>query len=321
MTEEFISDIIAEATNETTESAPSETTIVDETLPETDAISEPDTTSETETEPEPEAQPEDQSQSVEALATQLGWSADHQGPNSVDAATYILRSREIQDSMKERNDSLKGQISNLQTSIDALKEHNERVYQADLNTKQAQIEALQKEKRSAVELADVDKVDEIESKINSIQKDLNQPKPEQAPSTNPAFDSWVKDNQWYLTDNDMAQYADTVAQQYIGAPPERIYSLVRAKVAEVFPDKFENKDTEQSEQAPTTLANVNQKQSAKTKPVGPASPVESAKTTGQTQTFSKSDLSQEQLSIMRQFAQAGIMTEDQYIKDIAKLQG
>ncbi len=320
MTEEFISDIIAEANIENNEpvvnpvEGSSETNINNETLSKTDEISQPDSQTTEETK---ESSNESQSSEVESLASQLGWSADHQGPNSVDAATYILRSREIQDSMKERNDALKGQLTNLQTSIDALKDHNERVYQADLKSKQVEIDALKRERDSAIDLADREKVNEIDAKIDSIKENINQPAPAQPSVVNPEFDSWVKDNQWYLTDSQMAQYADTVAQQYVGAPPERIYSLVRSKVAEVFPEKFEEPKTPEQ----STLANVNQNQPSKPKPVGPTSPVEAAKQTSQGVGFSKADLSQEQLSIMNQFTRAGIMTEEQYIKDIAKLQG
>jgi len=324
MPEEFIEDIIAESNSEPEQTSndpvesSSETNITDDTNNQTDESSQPDSQT-TEENTVDQTNDSNDSQSVESLATQLGWNADHAGPNAVDAATYILRSREIQNSMKERNDTLKGQLTNLQSSIDALKEHNERVYQADLAAKQAEIESLRKEKRAAVELADVDKVDEIDSKIDIIQKNLNQPIP-QTQSVNPVFDSWVKDNQWYLTDSEMAQYADTVAQQYVGAPPERIYSLVRNKVIEVFPEKFEeSKPSESVEQ--TTLANVAKQTQSKPKPVGPASPVEAAKPSGQKPSFSKADLTQDQLAIMRQFSQAGIMTEEQYIKDIAKLQG
>lgn len=331
MVEEFIEDIIAASNTESTqtnESNPvessSETNITDDTNNQTDESSQPDSQIIEENTVD-QTNESNESQSVEDLATQLGWNADHSGPNAVDAATYILRSREIQDSMKERNDSLKNQLTNLQASVDALKDHNERVYQADLNAKQAEIEALKKEKRAAVELADVDKVDEIDSKIDTISKDLSQPAPKAEP-VNPVFDSWVKDNQWYLTDPDMAQYADTVAQQYVGAPPDRIYSIVRSKVAEVFPEKFEFEKFEPEKQSAesnqTTLANVTkQTKQSQTKPVGPASPVEAAKTSGQKPTFSKADLTQDQLAIMRQFSQAGIMTEEQYINDIAKLQG
>lgn len=320
--EEFIDDIIADSGSENAPDAtPEETPSVDPVEDSSETITTDTITDQTDETAQSEQTTEDVTapNSVETLAAQLGWNADHTGPNSVDAATYILRSREIQDSMKERNDSLKGQLGNLQTSIDALKEHNERVYQADLKAKQAEIETLKREKDSAIDLADKEKVNELDAKIDSLKENINQPIPQQ-PTANPVFDSWVADNQWYLTDNDMAQYADTVAQQYAGAPPERIYSLVRSKVAEVFPDKFEEPKPSQ-----TTLANVaeqtNQAESAKPKPVGPASPVEAAKTTAQPTSFSKADLTQDQLAIMRQFSQAGIMTEDQYIKDIAKLQG
>lgn len=241
---------------------------------------------------------------IEELATQIGWRPDYDGENSVDAATYILKSREIQDSMKDHNKDLKNQLNNLQGSIDSLKEHNQRVYQAEVKRLQGELNNLKKEKKEAIELADVDKVTELDEKINSLQQDLNEPLPEQKPTGNPLFDDWVKDNQWYLNDDDMAQYADSVAQQYQGAPADRIYAIVRNKVAEVFPEKFETPST-----------------SVKPKPTGPTSPVEAPKKSGGTPKFTKTNLSPEQINIMNQFVRGGIMTEDQYINDIAKLQG
>lgn len=241
---------------------------------------------------------------IEELATQIGWRPDYDGENSVDAATYILKSREIQDSMKDHNKDLKNQLNNLQGSIDSLKEHNQRVYQAEVKRLQGELNNLKKEKKEAIELADVDKVTELDEKINSLQQDLNEPEPIQKPSGNPLFDDWVKDNQWYLNDDDMAQYADSVAQQYQGAPADRIYAIVRNKVAEVFPEKFETPST-----------------SVKPKPTGPTSPVEAPKKSGGTPKFTKTNLSPEQINIMNQFVRGGIMTEDQYINDIAKLQG
>jgi len=242
---------------------------------------------------------------IEDLATQIGWNPNHEGKDKVDAATFILRSREIQETMRDNNKDLKNQLSNVQGSIEALKEHNERVYRADVRRMQTEIETLKKEKRSAVELADVEKVDEIEQKIENIQKDLVAPKqttPNEPPA-NPVYSEWIKDNQWYLDDQEMAQYAEVVAQQYQGAPLDRIYKIIRNKVAEVFPDKFE------SEKQTTT------------KPIGPKSPVESPTNKGNNKsTFTKTDLTPDQLVIMNQFVKSGVMTEDQYIKDIAKMQ-
>ena len=248
---------------------------------------------------------------IEDLATQIGWNPNYKGENSIDAATYILKSREIQDTMKDQNTGLKDQLTNMQSSVDALKEHNERVYKTDVRRMESEIETLKNEKRAAVELADVAKVDAIDKKIDDLEKDLTKPKSnsKSTETTNSVYNTWVKDNQWYLIDPDMATYAESVAQQYQGAPLDRIYSIIRQKVAEVFPEKFATPS------APAAIP------AAPAKPVGPASPVEAATNNAKPSIFTKANLTSEQISIMNQFTKTGVMTEEQYIKDIAKMQG
>lgn len=258
-------------------------------------------------------QPAAETQTVEELATQLGWRKDHTGEGAVDAATYILRSKDIQTHLKNK-------LTHIQGTVDALKEHNERVYKADLKKKEAQIAQLKAEKRAAVELADADKVDALDEQIDTLKEDLNTRGPEVQPTGNPIYDEWVKDNQWYLTDNDMAAYADTVAQQYAGAPADRIYALVRNKVAEVFPEKFTDVPKPPANQTVPPLAQAESNQQPAQKPVGPAGPVEPATPKRQSKSFTRADLSAEQVAIMNQFVRGGVMTEDQYIADIAKMQ-
>jgi len=317
MPEDFVDDIIAA----NSPADPTDQPPADEAQ-DTDQTDQTDVTDQTD-DAQPDAdQPGDDDSvvtTVEDLASQLGWKPDHTGDNYVDASTFILRSKEIQDSMKDHNKDLKSQLHNLQGSVDALKEHNERVYKAELSRMEGEITRLKKERKAAIETADVDKVDELDQEINGLEKNLNAPKPKSAPTTNPIYDEWVKDNEWYLTNDDMAAYADTVAQQYAGAPLERLYPLVRNKVAEVFPEHFEqHNNNDAATPKPGTLANPGKP--AKTKPVGPASPVEGGKKGGQQATFTKADLTSEQQSIMNQFVKSGIMTEEQYIKDISKLQ-
>lgn len=249
--------------------------------------------------------------SVEELAAQLGWRADHVGDDAVDAVTYILRSKDIQKAMSKHNKDLKETVSAAQASINALKEHNERVYKAEVKKLTAEIETLKKERKAAIELADVDKVEELDAQIEAKKSDLAAPKMETGKTddtSNPVYDEWVKDNQWYLEDDEMAQFADKVAQNYVGAPLERIYALVRRQVQEVFPEKFETKP------AATTTTPA-------TKPVGPVSPVDKGSNNkGAATAFSKADLTPDQVNVMNQFVRAGIMTEEQYIKDIASMQ-
>jgi len=250
--------------------------------------------------------------SVEELASQLGWRADHVGEDAVDAVTYILRSKDIQKAMSKHNKDLKENLSAVQASVNALKEHNEKVYQTEVKKLTAEIETLKKERKSAIELADVDKVEELDAQIEAKKNDLAAPKINDSSKSgtveNPVYDEWITDNQWYLEDNEMAQFADSVAQNYVGAPLPRIYALVRQKVQEVFPEKF-------ASNKPGTVANV------VTKPIGPVSPVDKGSNNkGASTSFSKADLTPDQVSIMNQFVRGGIMSEEQYIKDIASMQ-
>lgn len=307
MAEDFVEDIIAAVPSK-------EGSTGDEKLPEGTDVqvgreATPDESSEQIVSKENKAAPSDAA--IEELATQLGWRADHVGEDAVDAKTYILRSKDIQQSMSQHNKDLKNQLSTLNSSVEALKVHNERVYQAEVKKLQGEIAVLKKERRSAIELADVDKVEELDQQIDEKQKDLNAPKKVDVTTgatDNPVYDEWIKDNSWYLENDEMAQFADAVAQQYRGAPLERIYSLVRVKVAEVFPEKF----VKVKDEAVKNNATV------KT-PVGPKSPVESSSGKGNTGAFSRADLTENQIQIMNQFVRGGIMTEAQYIADIAKM--
>jgi len=245
---------------------------------------------------------------VKELAAQLGWREDHQGEDAVDAVTYILRSKDIQKSMSQHNKDLKEQLQTLNGSVEALKKHNETVYKAEVKKLEAEVAVLKKERKSAIELADVDKVEELDKQIDELQKDIAAPKVEEKKTSstndNPAYDVWIKDNQWYLKDDEMAKFADSVAQQYVGAPLDRLYKIVRTKVQEVFPDKFE----------------VVKPASQVKSPIGPKSPVEGSSAKGNSATFTKADLTPAQINIMNQFARLNIMSEEAYINDVAKMQ-
>ena len=298
MPEEFVNDIIS-ATTSSDDNTPSVTATSLENLP-LEGSATPSSDAKVGT-----------SNSIEEIAAQLGWRADHTGEDSVDAATYILRSKDIQKSMSKHNKDLKDQLSVLNGSVEALKIHNEKVYQAEVKKLQAEITDLKKERKAAIELADVEKVEELDNQIADIQKDLDKPKEETrvGNARNDVYATWVKDNDWYLNDPEMATFADTVAQNYVGAPLERIYSLVRKKVEEVFPEKF--------------VANKNGEavKLGDTKPIGPPSPVERSTNKGGVINFTKADLTPEQMNVMKQFVSSGVMTEEQYVNDIAKMQG
>ena len=250
--------------------------------------------------PEKSSEVDDNPSEIESLATELGWRPkdEFSGDDFIDAAMYIRKSRDIQDTMKSHIKEQKQQLAEMNNSVAELKTHNERVYKAEVSRLQSEVESLKNEKRTAIEDGDIAKVDELDKKIDGLKESMVEPKPETAKTTaNPEFEDWVKDNGWYLKDPEMAAYADTIADKHTGAPFKRLASLVTNQVKEMFPDKFPaNRST------PTV------------------SSVESAgrKTTTK---FTKADLTDGQKSIMKQFVRQGIMTEKQYIEDIKKLEG
>lgn len=242
---------------------------------------------------------------IEELAGEIGWRPD----GALSAKEYILKSRDIQDTMRTHIQDQKKQLSELGSSVAELKSHNERVYKAEVSRLEGEINDLKKEKRLAIEDGDADKVDELDEQIDGLKVAMAAPKPEAQSGDNPVLDAWLAENPWYDTDPEMARYANAIADQNPGAPYERVLSLAANKVKEMFPDKFEAAGPPATPGSPVSKART------------PASPVEAGGRRAPKATFTKADLSSDQLSIMSQFVRQGIMTEKAYIADIAKTQG
>ena len=234
---------------------------------------------------------------IENLAAELGWQPEGKGKDgeTVDAETYIRKGREIQDTMRTHIKDQKRELANLSNSIADLKSHNERVYKAEVTRLKAELKTLGKEKKEAIEEGDAAKVNEIDEQIDGVKEAMKEEKPETPSVSNPIFDEWVEQNPWYKTNPEMAAYADVIAEQHEGAPFNRIADLATKKVKEMFPDRFPKTE----------------------KP--PPSPVEGATKKTTVAKFTKADLTEGQKTIMKQFVRQGIMTEKQYIEDIAKL--
>ena len=225
---------------------------------------------------------------IESLATEIGWRPD----GELDAKGYILKSRDIQDTMREHIKTQKKQLGELGSSVAELKTHNELVYKAELKRKDAEIKALKKERTEAIQDGDEERVDELDGQIDGLKEEMVKPKP----VINSAYDDWVEKNKWYTEDAEMKEAADKIADENEGAPFKTIARLVGLEIKEKFPNKFKSKTI-------------------------PASPVEGAGKRIATGKFTRADLTDSQKTIMNQFVRQGIMTEKQYISDIATQQG
>jgi hypothetical protein len=227
-------------------------------------------------------------QAVKDLAKELGWNEnrDDNPDKYVDAKTFILKSREI-------NSSLRRQVKEITNVVSELKTHNERVYQAEVKRLTQEMNELRAQRKEAIEEGDVAKVEKIETQIDEIkEKTLPQPKNQ----TNPVFDEWLEENQWYRNDTEMREFADRIGREYEGLPFDKILKLVRKDVQSEFPDKFAKKSTRSY--APTVESGVRRSSSVRSR--------------------SESDLTPAQRNIMNQFAKHGVMTKTEYIADLIK---
>jgi len=238
-------------------------------------------------------------QAVKELAKALGWNENFEdNPDKfVDAATYIMRSKDI-------NTGLRKQIKEITNVVSELKVHNERVFKAEVQRLTAELVELKAQRKTAIEDGDVDRVEKIESQIDDI-KEKTVGHQEAAPVvTNTVFEEWVEDNQWYRSDEDMRKFADKAGLEYEGLPLDRILKLVRKDIEAEFPQKFGKQG--KAVGVPST------------RPVASSVESGSKRISPNKTTRSESDLSSAQKNIMNQFVRHGVMTKAEYISDLVK---
>lgn len=175
-------------------------------------------------------------------------------------------------------------------------EHHHKVKESEFTRA---LEFLKLQKKEAFEKGNVDKILEIDEQIDLVketqrnQKQAVQQKPEQ-PEIHPDFQKWVNNNSWYSSDTELRVTADSIglayAQLNANKTPQEVLQHVEKEIRRIYPDKF-----------------VNPKRNI---PNGMETPNNSGESTD------KFELTEEQRRVMNTFIRAGIMTKDEYIKEI-----
>jgi len=244
---------------------------------------------------------------VEALAKEMGWNPDFKGMDreKVDARTFILRSREIQDTMRKQIKTQGGKIEELgdqlSTGFKQFQEFQGSVHKAKVAELNSEIKSLKKDRREAVKENDADLVDDLDEQIDGLKVAANEPAPK-APAQpprppHPDFVDWKEENEWYDTDPEMREYADTLYQQNPGLSLKRLLSHIDTKVQEFFPEKVKTKQKEETviEKKPkVAVAEGGEKKSkAKSK-------------------FTRADLTADQLKVADEYVKLGVNTTPPY---------
>jgi hypothetical protein len=245
----------------------------------------------------------------------MGWNTNHKGGDREykNAEEFILASKEIQETANRQKKSLEKKVNDLEREIkhgiNALQKHNQKVYEVQVQQLKGRIKELQSRRKEAVEDGDNAAVSQIDEQIQQINKIPDELPAEDLQIEPPGFAEWREENPWYKSDPDMTKYAD-----YQGAnnpaiaalPFDKMLKEVAKLVREKFPEKFENDAAPPKDKEP------------------PVSPVESAshtrkKAAGKLK-YTYNDLSDEQKSIYNMVVKRGIMTGEDYIKQLQEIE-
>lgn len=242
------------------------------------------------------------SNAVEEQAMQMGWRPkeewDGDPDEFVDAKEFVSRQK-----FYDRIDSQNRKIKDLEKTLGVLTEHHKKVYETSY--KQALVD-LRAQKVKALEEGEYEKVAKIEEQIDETkekaviaQQALRQPQ-QQGP--HPEFMAWVNENRWYAEDAQLRSEADRIgiayAALYNDKPAEEIVKYVAKEIKRLHPDKFRNPNKDRASVV---------EGGAKSKPASKSA--------------SDYTLTEDEERTMKTFIRQGIMTKDEYIKELQRVKG
>lgn len=239
--------------------------------------------------------------SVEDRAREQGWRPkeefDGEPSKWVSAETFVAKGELI-----DRIESLGKKLKDSEKTIKMLSEHHSKVKESEF--KRA-VDFLKSQKKAAYEEGDVDKIIELDDKIAEVretQKALDrQERINEHPETHPAFQSWVSENKWYDKNKEMRADADTFGEAYARNNPDKtpneVLEYVTKKIKKAYPEEFTNPRRN-----------------------GPSG-VEGGGGNRQAMSRDAFSLTEEETRVMNTFLRNGIMTKDEYIKEVKAMRG
>lgn len=230
-------------------------------------------------------------------ATTMGWRPKEEYTGDPDAwvdAGEFVRRKPLFDEIHKH----KREVKAIRETVSKFKEHHEKVKEAAY--KEA-LESLKKEKLQALEASDHQRVVEIDDEIAARRANP----PIREPEENPEFDAWVENNSWYMTDKELKSAADRAGKQFVQSNPdalkEEIYEYAESIVKKKFADRFAEKPKpNENRRRPSVVDNPSMQSRASSS--------------------GWDSLSEEAKSVGMEFVRDGIMTKEQYAKDLQMME-
>lgn len=240
---------------------------------------------------------------IEDIAKEKGWKPkeEYEGePSHWRSAEVFLA---LEEPLK-RIEALGKELKNTKKTMQVLQEHHSKVKESEFNRALTYLKAQKKE---AYEKGDVDAIIKIDDKIQEVKDTQAKQKEAEEVKENPMSDgeavfvSWMQDNPWYETDEDLRDFADATGQIYHtknpDKSPEDVLEYVANKVKNTFKDKFENKNRKKTSAVDGGDRNSNSRSTSSL----------------------DIELSDNERKVMNTLVRSGLMTKEEYMKDIKAL--
>lgn len=243
----------------------------------------------------------EQVSSVEDRAREQGWRPkeefDGEPSKWVSAETFVAKGELI-----DRIESLGKKLKDSEKTIKMLSEHHTKVKESEF--KRA-VEFLKSQKKAAYESGDVDRIIELDDKIAEVRDTQKAQKQQEAvnaePETHPAFQSWVSENKWYEKNSEMRSDADAFGEAYARNNPDKtpteVLEFVTRKIKKAYAEEFQNPN--------------------RNRPSG----VEGGGGNRQGASRDSFTLTEEESRVMNTFVRNGVMTKEEYIKQVKAMRG
>lgn len=230
----------------------------------------------------------------EQKAYEMGWRPqdEYEGDHPWVGAEEFLGRKPLFDQISKSNKRVKRLEEQLQKVLD----HVGTVEKAQYEKAKRDLKELRKE---AMKQGDFDEFE----RLNEQEKELDEQAPEKAPAAPPEFTEWVEENDWYTNDPDLRQFADNIApamkSKHPNLSPKEFFDKVGEVVKQANPDKFGTP-----------------KRGTRRIPNGGASPSNQPQSGDKGFNTKWEKLTPEEKRMATEFARDGLMSKEEYMKQI-----
>ena len=179
--------------------------------------------------------------SYEAEASKDGWAPQDQWKGDPDkwktAEKFVSDGKNINGILKSKIERLDGRVNELLESNKKFNEFSQRSLDKEKAETAKLIKELEQVRKTAVTEGDGDAFANADSHINELRQEPAQERP-----ADPYAEQWLRDNDWYNTDEELATFADGIAGRVIkgGFMGKAYYDELTRRVEKAHPAKFGN---------------------------------------------------------------------------------